>query len=166
MSAPLIVTLRCDPGSQARFQAARDRWFPPERNLVPAHLTLFHHLPGDRLPEVAGRLALVARDTPPLPFRVTGILPLGRGAAYRLDLPGGDALRTRIARGFDRVDQDRGGLRAHVTVQNKVAREEAAATVAALRAEFVPWDGEGVALALWHYRGGPWEAAGRFDLGA
>ena len=39
---PLVVTLEADARSQARFDAARERWFPPERNLVPAHVTLFH----------------------------------------------------------------------------------------------------------------------------
>ena len=38
---PLIVTLEADARSQVRFDAARERWSPPERNLVPAHVTLF-----------------------------------------------------------------------------------------------------------------------------
>lgn len=163
--APLIVTLEADAASQARFDAARARWFPPERNLVPAHVTLFHDLPGARAGEVAARLARVARETAPPPFRVRSVMALGRGAALRLDLPAGDGLRAAIGAGFEVAAQDRGRLRAHVTVQNKVSREEAAATLEALRATFAPWDGHATALLLWWYRGGPWEAAGRFAFG-
>ncbi|WP_209313585.1 2'-5' RNA ligase family protein [Jannaschia formosa] len=72
MSAPLVLTFRPDPVS-------RDRWFRPERNVVPAHLTLFHHLPGDRLPEVTARLAEVAAQAPALLCRVARLVSLGRG---------------------------------------------------------------------------------------
>lgn len=95
-------------------------------------------------------------------FRVASVMALGRGAAHQLDLPEGDELRRAISVGFDVVAQDRGALRAHVTVHNKVSREEASATLGALRASFTPWDGQGVALRLWHYRGESWEPAGRF----
>ena len=163
--APLIVTLEADPASQARFGAARERWFPPERNHVPAHVTLFHRLPGERVDAVMLRVAEVARRMEPPPFRVASVMALGRGAALRLDLPAGDGLRRAIGAGFDVAAQDRGRLRAHVTVQNKVSREEAAQTLETLRAGFAPWDGHGAALRLWRYRGGPWEAAGRFAFG-
>lgn len=164
--APLIVTLEADPESQGRFDADRARWFPPARNLVPAHVTLFHHLPGDRAGEVAARLDRVAADRPRPAFRVASVMPLGRGAAYRLDLPAGDALRREIGAGFTLTAQDRGGLRVHVTVQNKVSREEAQATLETLRAGFTPWDGQAHALRLWWYRGGPWEEVGRYPFAA
>lgn len=162
MTAPLIVTLRFDAESQARFQQARDRWFPPERNIVPAHLTLFHHLPGDRDWDVCARLAEVAGRTPAIPFRVTGILAMGRGAGYRLELNGIDDLRARIGAGFDLTDQDRARIRPHVTVQNKVSKPEARDAVEALRAGFAPWQGWGLGLDLWRYRGGPWDAVDHF----
>ena len=161
---PLIATLEADARSQSRFEAARERWFPPERNFVPAHLTLFHKLPGDKVREVTERLRRVARDAAPPPFHVASVMALGRGAAYRLDLPAGDGLRRAIGAGFELAAQDRGRLRAHVTVQNKVSAEEAAITLEILRASFAPWDGHGAALRLWRYRGGPWEAAGRFTF--
>ena len=163
---PLIVTLEADATSQDRFEQARRRWFPAERNIVPAHVTLFHNLPGARVAEIADRLTRVAERTPPPPFRVREVMALGRGAALRLDLPAGDALRAAIAEGFETVAQDRGRLRAHVTVQNKVPAEVAEATLATLRAQFDPWDGQFTALRLWWYRGGPWEAAGRYPFAA
>ena len=162
--APLIVTLEADAASQARFDADRTRWFPAARNHVPAHVTLFHALPGDRAPEVMQRLAEVARATPCPPFRVATVMRLGRGAAYKLAFPAGDDLRRRIGAGFEVTAQDRGRLAPHVTVQNKVSPDEAAHTLELLRAGFAPWDGHAIALRLWWYRGGPWEDAGRYPF--
>lgn len=43
-----ILTLHLDPTAQSRFEALRQRHYPPERNQIPAHLTLFHTLPDTR----------------------------------------------------------------------------------------------------------------------
>lgn len=45
---PLIVTLALDEQAQARFDALRSRHFPPDRNVLDAHVTLFHALPGEQ----------------------------------------------------------------------------------------------------------------------
>ena len=50
--APLILTLRFDGEAFARLDDLRRAHFPPERNQIPAHLTLFHALPGEALEEV------------------------------------------------------------------------------------------------------------------
>ena len=161
---PLIVTLEADAASQARFERDRTRWFPADRNVVPAHLTLFHQLPAGRIDEVASRLSQVSLDTQAPRFRVVSVMALGRGAAYEIDLPSGDELRQAIGAGFEIVAQDKGRLNAHVTVQNKVERAEAEETLDILRRNFTPWDGYGTALRLWRYLGGPWDAAGRFPF--
>jgi hypothetical protein len=161
---PLIVTLEADAASQVRFDAARERWFPARRNVVPAHLTLFHQLPGLSEGEAALRLHRIAEGTAPLPFRVATVMSLGGGVAFRLEVPGIEAVRGRILNPDDRIAQDRGRIRPHVTVQNKVDRTRAAVTLQAVQAGFAPWDGEGRALRLWRYMRGPWEAAGRFEL--
>ena len=49
-----------------------------------------------------------------------------------------------------------------VTVSNKVAPAAARALHAELAASFVPERTRAVALALWRYRGGPWEPVARF----
>jgi 2'-5' RNA ligase len=160
-TAPLILTLALDPVSFARLDAARRAHFPPERNLIPAHVTLFHALPGEALAEVAGRLAEVAAATPPLPLRIARLRFLGRGVAYEVEGPALLRLRAELAAGWAAwlAAQDRQGWRPHVTVQNKVSAEEARATLAKLRVGFAPWQARGEGLLLWHYRGGPWEMA-------
>ncbi len=60
--------------------------------------------------------------------------------------------------------QDRQGYRPHATIQNKVSAEEARGTLVRLEGS-LPIIGRIEGLALWHYRGGPWEEAGRFMFG-
>lgn len=43
---PLTVTAALDEGAFAWFDDLRQSHFPRHRNKVPAHLTLFHALPG------------------------------------------------------------------------------------------------------------------------
>ena len=43
-------------------------------------------------------------------------------------------------------------------MQNKVSVQVARDTLRRLQAGFAPWEAQGVALALWRYLGGPWEA--------
>jgi len=162
---PLIVTALLDEETQAELDAQRRRFFPSRRLVVGAHLTLFHALPGHRADEVTATLdELAAR--PPIPGRVRAPFALGRGVAYRIEAPGLDTLHAAIARRFadDLTRQDARRPHHHVTVQNKVDPETAKATLAELVATHSPYDATVVGLALWRYRGGPWDAAGEFPF--
>ena len=166
--APLILTLTLAEPAQGLFQHLRDRHFPPERNLVPAHVSLFHALPGDARADIVDRLqALRDRglaERPPV--RVSGPFPLGRGVAFRLQAPALETLRDALARDFSDwlTPQDRQRYRPHVTIQNKVEPALAKALLSRLARGFVPFDTEGVALRLWRYMDGPWEALHRLPL--
>ncbi len=162
-SAPLIVTAEMSPPAQALFQRARDQHFPPERNLVPAHVTLFHHLPGVEIAAVNRDLARLAGETPALAARVQGVRHLGRGIAYKLHCPPLDALRAEMAvlwRGL-LIPQDQATPQLHVTVQNKVTPDIAKALFSALEAQPLPPDFQFTGLLLWHYCDGPWTLARR-----
>jgi 2'-5' RNA ligase len=155
---PLVVTLALDPDSQAWFDALRREHFPPERNVLAAHVTLFHALPGEQRDAVDAALAGVAAR-PPFAVAVTGVQLLGRGVAYRLAAPELSALHTRLSAEFDPwlTPQDRQRLSAHVTVQNKVEPAVARALRDRLATEFVPSEVPARGLGLWRYLGGPWE---------
>ena len=157
---PLILTLALDKASLARFDAERREFFPPRLNRIPAHVTLFHHLPGAEAAAVMGALRGACAGQGPVAARVTEVFPLGRGVAYRLEAPEVAALRAGLARGWEGwlTPQDRQPWRPHVTVQNKVTPEIARDTLARLRAGFVPWEARAEGLLLWRYRGGPWDA--------
>src|SRR3712207_1555034 len=86
-TAPLILTLQLDERSFAFFDEQRRRYFPPERNFIPAHLTLFHALPGEQLGTIAADLEALSKEQVPHLLEVTGLRFLGRGVAYRLDSP-------------------------------------------------------------------------------
>ncbi len=164
--APLILTLELAQPAQDLFQSLRNRHFPPGRNVVPAHVSLFHALPGAETPAILRRLRAVAATRPPV--RVEAPFLLGRGVGFRLDSPALAALRAGLARDWSPwlTAQDRQGYRPHVTVQNKVSPEEARLTLERLAAGFVPFATEGAALRLWRYLGGPWEALHTVELAA
>tara|TARA_R110000868_G_scaffold14689_10_gene68094 strand:+ start:1402 stop:1875 length:474 start_codon:yes stop_codon:yes gene_type:complete len=134
--------------------------FPPERNVLSAHITLFHHLPPSVLGEVSDRLKALCRGPAPA-ARLSEVMMLGRGVAYRIDSPELAAMRDELAEAFTGLltPQDQARPRLHVTVQNKVAPAQAKALAEQLRAEFVPRPFAIAGLAAWHYRGGPWELA-------
>ncbi len=156
---PLILTLALDPRSHAFFEAERRKHFPPARNIVPAHLTLFHQLPGAEEADVRAILQGFAAATPHFLLAIDGLRFLGRGVAYEVSSPELQALRTRCADAFaDRlIPQDRQGYRPHVTIQNKADPREAKALFEDLRSRFTPFEAEAVGLLLWRYLNGPWE---------
>lgn len=163
---PLILTLRFDAASFERFDAMRRRYFPPARNMLPAHLTLFHKLPGERLPAIHRDLAAVAKGTPPLRLSAEGIRFLGYGSAYEICCDALKALRAELAERWsgDLSRQDAAGFSPHVTIQNKAPAREAKALCADLKSAFAPFEAEGTGFLLWHYRGGPWELAGEYGF--
>lgn len=165
--APLILTLGMDGGSFARLDALRREHFPPERNFLPAHVTLFHHLPGDDPAGIAAALREVqAGRSRPL-LRATGLRFLGKGVAYAFDAPALSELRAALAaRWASRLTpQDRQPFRPHVTIQNKAAPAEARALMERLEAGFEPFGVVGESLLLWRYLGGPWQPLGEFPFG-
>jgi 2'-5' RNA ligase len=156
---PLILTLALDEAAFARLDGLRRRHFPPERNLVPAHLTLFHKLPGVEQDAVLAELAAQAAGQPPFAMRAVGVQFLGSGVAVRLEAPELLALRGRLAAAWAPWlgAQDRQPFRPHVTIQNKVSPAAARELHAALSAGFAPFPVEARGFLLWRYLGGPWK---------
>ena len=132
--------------------------FPPERNQVPAHLTLFHHLPPDLLPELDRRLAFQAAAPPPR-ATLAGVIDLGAGTAFRVESEALEDIRQDLAEAFRGllIPQDQQRWRPHVTIQNKVEPKEAKRLQQQLRATFEPRPLVIKGLATWRYLGGPWE---------
>ena len=165
---PLVLTLVLDEQSQRRFDALRAAHFPPERNHLAAHVTLFHALPGEREQAVRRELAEQA-GRPPFTVRVTGLRRLGRGVAYVLESSDLGALRESLVQQWQPwlTPQDSRRHAPHVTVQNKVPPERARALLEDLQRGFAPYAVTANGLALWRYLGGPWEplVTERFSTG-
>ncbi len=158
--APIIVTALMGAADFAWADGLRRAHFPPERNWLGAHITLFHHLPPSALEEVAGRLKRLGAGPRPA-ARLTDVMLLGRGVAYRVESPELLAMRAELADAFAGMltPQDQAKPRLHITIQNKVTPDAAKALADKLRADFRPRPLAIAGLAAWHYRGGPWEMA-------
>jgi 2'-5' RNA ligase len=161
--APIIVSALFGRADQAWFDGLRREHFPPERNQLDAHLTLFHHLPPSAADELKHRLGRATRGVRAPLARVAGLMSLGRGVAFRIEAPELVRLRAELADGFAGLltPQDAGGWRPHVTVQNKVTPAVAKLLLAQLQRDFRPREVEIAGLAAWWYRGGPWEPLSR-----
>jgi len=165
-TTPLILTLALDPETQSFFDALRQQHFPPERNYLAAHLTLFHHLPGADYKAISNQLAQLAATQPPLRLAVTGLRFLGRGVAYTLECPPLQALHRTLQTTWQPhlTPQDQQKLTPHVTVQNKVDPAVSRALHQQLAAGFQPLEATGTGLQLWAYRNGPWETLQTFGF--
>lgn len=159
MNAPVVLTVTVDEVTQAAWDSLRRAWFPPERLVVGAHVTLFHALPGIHEDEVVAECAAVAGSTGPFTLAVDGVRSLGRGVALVVRSPELVAVHARVRSRWVEwlTPQDAQPLKPHVTVQNKVSPETAAATLEVLREDFGPRVGTATGLAVWRYAGGPWE---------
>ena len=156
---PFILTAMLPRDLHAWATALRTEHFPPERNYLEAHVTLFHALPPHCGDEIGRTLKSLAAQTAPLPARLEGVMSLGRGTALKLTSPELLDLRHDIADRFHGMltGQDQHAPRLHITVQNKVPSAQAKALQAELEPQVMPRDFAFRGLALYRYRGGPWE---------
>ncbi len=163
MAGPLIVTAEFGSADFAWLDRQRRAHFPPERNQLAAHLTMFHALPPSLEEEVRRQLKAATAAAPPQ-ASIAGLINLGGGVAYRLVSDELDRIRDSLADHFhgSLTVQDAGGWRAHVTIQNKVAPKQAKVLLTALEKDFRPRHLAIHGLALHRYRGGPWEALDRW----
>lgn len=157
-----------DSASQERFDRLRGAHFPPERNYLRAHLTLFHKLPAEHEGEISADLKELCEGREPFTLIAAGVRFLGRGVAYELSSPELLSVRKELAAlwGPWLGAQDRQGLKPHVTVQNKVSPVEARELHGSLQAAFSPFEVGGEGLALWRYLDGPWERVGTYWFGS
>ncbi len=163
MAGALIVTAELAPADFAWFDSLRRRHFPPERNVLGAHLTMFHALPPSAENEVRRDLARLAVRSRPQ-ATVAGLMSLGGGVAYRIVSDDLEEVRQELADRFRGLltAQDAGGWRPHITIQNKVSGSVAAQLKAELEATFEPHPLHLNGLALHRYLNGPWEQIASF----
>lgn len=150
-------------GDNGWLQELRRAHYPPERNRVPAHLTLFRQLPPSVEGELKRRLAGYAA-TPAPGATIAGIIDLGEGTALRVESEGLEDIRHDLALALHGLltPQDMAPWRPHVTIQNKVEPKAARGLQAQLRARFEPRPLVLKGLALWRYLDGPWEPVRQF----
>ncbi|QIL02546.1 2'-5' RNA ligase family protein [Sphingomonas sinipercae] len=165
MAGPLIVTAELGKADFAWANGLRSRHFPPERNQVPTHLTLFHALPPSSEGEVR-RAIKRACAAPPPGAEIAGLMSLGGGVAFRIRSAELDAVREELASAFHGLltAQDSGGWAPHITIQNKVEPAAARELMTSLERSFEPRPLSIRGLLLFRYLGGPWEPLGNWQF--
>src|SRR5690606_10564767 len=78
-ATPLIVTAALPRDLHRWATALRREHYPPERNVLEAHVTLFHGLPPSLEAEARRGLARMGSANRPVPARLTGLRALGDG---------------------------------------------------------------------------------------
>ena len=160
MAQPFIVTAELPADVFAWANALRTKHFPPERNWLAAHVTLFHAFAPSLREELLGMLGDVAGAHPPPSARLDGLMNLGKGTALAIRSPAMLAIREAIADRFHGAltAQDAHAPRLHITIQNKVTAEAARALQAELPGTLEPRDFAFTGLGLHRYTNPHWEA--------
>jgi hypothetical protein len=160
----LIVTAELPQDLFSWANQLRQDHFPPERNVLKAHVTLFHAMPPSAEGELRDCLAQMAASNAPVPGRLEGVMKLGKGTALEISSPAMIALWEELAERFHGMltPQDEHRPRLHITIQNKVSLEEAKALQAELAPRILPGDFAFRGLELHAYRGGPWDLLQRW----
>lgn len=158
MAGALIVIAEMGASDFSWIEGLRRMHYPPERNIVPAHITIFHALPPSAEAEVRGRLSRMVHRTAPV-ARIDGLMDLDGGVAFRIVSADLDRIRDELAGDLHGLlgAQDNAGWRPHVTIQNKVASRRARILKESLEREFEPRTITISGLGLYRYLDGPWE---------
>ena len=163
---PLILTLKLDQQSFDALDTMRQQYFPRARNLLSAHVTLFHQLPDEQELSIRQTLQELCAEIPVLHLSFPKLRFLGKGVAVEIECAELLQLRKKLAADWDALltAQDKQGFRPHITIQNKVAPDDARRVFDRLAFAWKMADGRGEGLLLWHYLDGPWELVGEFPF--
>jgi hypothetical protein len=154
---PLLFTLELDATNLEKLQTLRDRYF--DRNIVPAHLSLFHHLPHQS--HIIERAANLAKTTTAFPLNFAQIIRLSNGFAVKVESQSNvESLHQQLSASYSQwlTPQDKQKYVPHVTLMNKAPRYEAAIAYAEFSHQWRPWTGVATGILIWEYLGGPWKS--------
>jgi 2'-5' RNA ligase len=160
---PLILTLTLNPEAQRSFNNLRQQYFPPERNFLDAHLSLFHQLPAGE-EGVVKTIKSLASEQSPFNMAITEIVSIGNGVAYKVGSEQLQSLHRHLQQQWQQwiIPQDKQKLWPHITIQNKVSPDVAKALINELSTDFKPFEVLATGFSLWEYLGGPWKLVETF----
>ncbi len=165
-SQPFILTAELPDDIFQWADALRKNHFPPERNWLKAHVTLFHALAPSLREELRDKVSRIASIQAAPAAKISGLLNLGRGTALAIESPGMLAIRQDIAEHFHGclTAQDQHKPRLHITIQNKVESAAARALQNCLGPEIKPRDFRFKGLGLHLYCGPHWQSLDRWSF--
>lgn len=166
LNRPIIMTALLGRSDFAWLDSQRRQYYPAARNLVPAHLSLFHHLPPQALAEIKATILELVREHRQPAAYLSDLIRLEQGTAYQVYAPELLAMRMAMAARFHGLlsvhDQQRPKL--HITIQNKAAPGAAKALYDRLNAGFEPRPLEIRGLGLQYYVEGRWQHIGEWPF--
>ena len=162
MPAPFIVTAELPGQVLVWADGLRAKHYPPERNKLAAHVTLFHSFAPSLREELLRVLKGLASEYARPPAQIDRLMPLGTGTALAIHSPGMLAIRERIAEHFHGAltAQDSHAPRLHITIQNKVTSQAAKALQRDLSATLKPRAFAFAGLGMHLYRETHWDSLG------
>ena len=166
LSAPFIVTAELPGDILAWADALRRAHYPPERNKLAAHVTLFHSFAPSLREELHRTLGQLAGEYARPEASIDGLMPLGTGTALAIRSPAMLAIREHIAEHFHGAltAQDSHAPRLHITIQNKVTSAVATALQRELSATLKQRDFAFTGLGLHIYRETHWDSIGTWPF--
>lgn len=84
MNKPIIMTATMGTGDFAWADAIRREYFSPERNILDAHITLFHHLPPQALDEILSLVKVTLKNRSSPKTTLQDAMHLDQGVAFKL----------------------------------------------------------------------------------
>lgn len=155
---PLILTARIADDDLVFFDELRKRHFPPDRNFLSAHLTMFHRLPGEYKEQIISALKLAANNHERFEATISNVRHLGAGVAFDVHSAALSELRALLRSQFASWlgPQDKQKWQPHITVQNKVSKTDADHLYEHLSKEYRPATIMVQGVDLWRYLNGPW----------
>ncbi|KAK7733913.1 hypothetical protein SLS53_008065 [Cytospora paraplurivora] len=166
-----VLTLSTTPSLHDTVTALRERHFPAHLNRTPAHLTMFHALPGSHLSGIVAAIEEECHGLSPFRLATGSLFRMRRGVG--INVGQGSRPARLLHEGLQRrwigflSEQDRQAWRPHWTIQNKV--NDAAVVEETMREVGLKFQGaEGVSqgCVLWRYEnGGNWRFERMFEFG-
>jgi hypothetical protein len=170
-----ILTLFTDKRHHEAMTALRRQWFPSRILKVDAHVTLFHALPGSKLPELREDIAAIAARTERFGIAVgdKNVFEMGKGVGIHVSdhdnaQRKAAGIRSELRNKWESFlsDQDRREKwRGHYTIMNKQdEKEEVQKCLAYLKEGHAESQGTVEGLSLWLYDKGWWREAGVYKF--
>ncbi|MDO3642916.1 2'-5' RNA ligase family protein [Mucilaginibacter sp. L3T2-6] len=165
VARPLILSLWMDDIAKQYFNYLRQKYFPPERNYLQAHLTLFHALENEQ--ETLSVIELLTARQIQFCLLAERVVSIGNGTAIKVLSEELNKFHYALQKSFttELTAQDKQKLWPHVTIQNKVDALTAQKVFAGLNSNFTPFQFDAFGVELYRYCGGPWELIKRIKFG-
>jgi mannose-1-phosphate guanylyltransferase len=166
-----VLTLRLTDSLAKPMTLMREQYFPKKLNRTPAHLTLFHALPGSKFEVIDGGLSQLSVNTKPFfvstgkPFRMRLGVGINVGKGQNRMKQVHEDLRLQWMPHLS--EQDQGGWRPHWTIMNKVnEKTKVDDTLRTVEKEMLlnVREGQAVGLDLWRYDKGNWIFANEYKF--